>query len=103
MPYGDGFNTFLYVTSEQWVVCDTWATIAGGSPTVKRVHSLGAPLSDDQLLISQNFSRSDSDGAQYFAAGARIPGVISIQYSFPDGDEADGDTWWTQCSPMTCG
>jgi hypothetical protein len=88
--YGDGYHTYLYATPDKWVVCDTWATTDGGPPTVTAVHSFGEPLDKDQVLISQNYSMDEGQGAQYFAAGARIPGVSSMQFSFPDGDWADG-------------
>jgi hypothetical protein len=88
--YGDVGTTFLYSAGQQWVVCDTWATEDGGVPTITGVHAYGSPLDEQLLLISQNYSMNDGVGAQFFAAGAPIPGVRSIQYSFPDGTPADG-------------
>jgi hypothetical protein len=88
--YGDAGTTFLYSAGQQWVVCDTWATEDGGPPTITGVHEYGSPLDEKLLLISQNYSMNEGVGAQYFAAGALIPGVRSIQYSFPDGTPGDG-------------
>lgn len=89
-PYGDGFVTYLYATSDQWVVCDTFATIDGGPPTVTTVEAFGpAPPSKDLFLISTNLSLNAADGGQFFAAGAPIPGVTAITYRFPTGDVVD--------------
>jgi hypothetical protein len=89
VPYDAG-TTYLFATEEKWVVCDTWAMVDGGPPTVTSVRTFGQPLSKQLLLVSQNFSMNEADGAQFFAAGARIPGVDFIQFSFPDGTEGDG-------------
>lgn len=100
-PYGDGFETYLYVTKAQWVVCDTWATVDDGPPTLLQVHPFtpgGLTVAKDLFLISMNFSMNSSDGAQFFAAGAPIPGVSAISYRFPTGDTVDatiGDAIWS--------
>jgi hypothetical protein len=100
-PYGDGFETYLYVTKAQWVVCDTWATVDDGPPTVLQVHPFtpgGLTVAKDLFLISMNFSMKSADGAQFFAAGAPIRGVTAISYRFPTGDTVDAtitDAIWS--------
>jgi hypothetical protein len=78
-------STLLYATAKQWVVCDDWATSDGGPPTVFATHAFSPELGKDLFLISQNYSMKSVDGAQFVAGGARIPGVASISYAFPDG------------------
>jgi len=100
-PYGDGFETYLYVTKAQWVVCDTWATVDDGPPTLLPVHPFtpgGITVAKDLFLISMNLSMNAGDGAQFFAAGAPVHGVSAISYRFPTGDTVDatiGDDMWS--------
>jgi hypothetical protein len=88
ISYGDPGTTYLYADTQQWVVCDTWATVDGGPPTVTGPHpvDVAEPMSKDQLLISQNYSMQRQDGAEYFAAGLRSAHVAKIEYTFPTGD-----------------
>jgi hypothetical protein len=86
ISYGDPGTTYLYADRQQWLVCDTWATVDGGPPTVTGPHPLDQAMSKDQLLISQNYSMERRDGAEYFAAGLRSPDVAKIAYTFPTGD-----------------
>ncbi len=85
----DAGTTYLYANADQWVICDTWATVDGGPPTLTGPHAVDPVASRDQFLISQNFSMNPSDGAQFFAAGHRIPGVAKIEYAFPTGDRVE--------------
>ncbi len=86
ISYGDPGTTYLYADAQQWLVCDTWATVDGGPPTVTGPHPLDQAMSKDQLLISQNYSMERQDGAEYFAAGLRSADVAKIEYTFPTGD-----------------
>jgi hypothetical protein len=91
-------RTLLYATAKQWIVCDDWATVDGGPPTVLAPHVFSPELGKELLLISQNYSMKAADGAQFFAAGARIPGVQTISYVFPDGHVQDAtmtDAMWS--------
>ena len=97
VPYGNGFDTYLYATDTEWVVCDTWALVDGGAPTLTGIKPLTAGPSKDRFLISMNFSMNAGDGGQFFAGGARVPGVSAISYRFPTGDTADAtitDQMW---------
>jgi hypothetical protein len=85
----DGSTTWLYSNGQLALVCDDWPAQFGGTATLTAPRPVTPTLGESELSISQNFSPSGE--AQYFAAGPRIPGVTSIQYSFPDADGwADG-------------
>jgi hypothetical protein len=86
ISYGDPGTTYLYADAHQWLVCDTWATVDGGPPTVTGPHALDQAMGKDQLLISQNYSMERQDGAEYFAAGLSNADVATIEYTFPTGD-----------------
>jgi hypothetical protein len=101
VPYGDGFETYVYATKAQWVVCDSWATVDDGPPTLLQVHPFapgGITVAKDLFLISMNFSMNAGDGGQLFAAGVPIRGVSAISYRFPTGDTVDAtitDAMWS--------
>jgi hypothetical protein len=93
-----GAATYLFSTGKQWIVCDSWAMRDGGPPTVLAPHAYGPEMGKDLFLISQNYVGDPRDPAQFFAAGARIPGVTAIRYTFPDGGSADAtftDAMWS--------
>ncbi|MEO6510795.1 MAG: hypothetical protein ABIO16_07380, partial [Nocardioides sp.] len=91
-------RTLLYATAKQWVVCDDWAIVDGGPPTVFAPHVFSPEVGKELFLISQDYSMKTADGAQFVAAGARIPGVQAISYVFPDGHVQNAtmtDSMWS--------
>lgn len=76
----------LYQTETLWFVCDEWAALDGGEPTMFAPQPIGSELQRDHLRISMNFSMTDAAIAEYVAGGA-LPddAVTAIRYEFPDG------------------
>lgn len=84
---GSRSDTYVWSLGDRWIVCDTFATLDGGVPTVFPVHE-GTPVpTKDELLISMNFVELEGElQSQYVAAGIADPSVTKIAYAFPDGE-----------------
>lgn len=104
---GQSSQTSIWTKGDQWVVCDTFASLDGGVPTVFAVHS-GMPVpTKDELLISMNFVQvGDELLSQFVAGGLLASDVTSISYDFPDGqlvNAAINGGWWTMNYQPTSG
>lgn len=88
--YGAGV-TSLFETKSGWIVCDTWATIDGGAPTLFSVHEKSGQYEPNvsTLAVSENFGSGDPLPAEYVAGGRDFDGVQAIAYTFPDGHVED--------------
>ncbi|GAA4669654.1 hypothetical protein [Nocardioides nanhaiensis] len=76
----------LYETETMWFVCDEWAALDGGDPTMFAPQRIGSALTRDHLRVSMNFSMNERGVGEYVAGGA-LPddSVTAISYEFPDG------------------
>jgi len=104
-PY-DLTTVTIWTAGDRWQVCDTFAAIDGGVPTVFAEHSGTGDSGADVFALSQN--TVDLDGtlrSEYVAAGLIPNGVTRITYSFPDGTDVDatfeGDAWTMVYLPKT--
>ena len=90
----------IWVGGDQWQVCDTFATLDGGAPTLFAVHQGRNVPDQEQLRISMNFVQvSGGLHAEYAAAGRVSSAVSSISYAFPDGHVEEArpadDGYWS--------
>lgn len=103
-PYELGTVT-IWTAGDRWQVCDTFAAIDGGPPTLFAIQS-GNADQPERLRLSQNTVEVDGKLRSEYVAGGLIPnGVTRITYSFPDGTEVDavleGDAWTMVYLPTT--
>jgi len=103
-PY-DLTTVTIWTAGDRWQLCDTFAAIDGGEPTLFAVRS-GNADQPERLRLSQNAVEVDGKLRTEYVAGGLIPnGVTRITYSFPDGTDVDatfeGDAWTMVHLPRT--
>ena len=91
--YGAG-TSFLFESSKAWVVCDTWAGLDGGAPTLLPIHAESAPYEPGvaTLSLSENLQMGNPMPSEFVAGGRGFDGVRAIAYTFPDGHTEDAVT-----------
>ena len=103
-PY-DLTTVTIWTAGDRWQLCDTFAAIDGGEPTLFDVRS-GNADQPERLRLSQNAVEVDGKLRTEYVAGGLVPdGVTRITYTFPDGTSVDatfeGDAWTMVYLPET--
>ncbi len=81
-------TTYLYESTDAWVVCDDFASVDGGAPTMLPWHLKSDPYVPTVKTIGISENAVGKPGHldhQYVAGGRDFTGVRAIAYTFPDG------------------
>ncbi len=103
-------TTYLYESKAAWVVCDDFASVDGGAPTLLPWHLKSDPYSPTGRTIDVSENVVGEPGHlhhQYLAGGRNFTGVRAISYTFPDGHTEQAiigqDGLWTMNYQPTAG
>ncbi len=103
-------TTYLYESKAAWVVCDDFASVDGGAPTLLQWHlkrDSYAPTAKTVGISENHVGKAGQLDHQYFAGGRDFDGVRAISYAFPDGHTEDAvvgqDGLWSMNYQPTTG
>ncbi|MFY9915941.1 MAG: hypothetical protein WAK18_14820 [Nocardioidaceae bacterium] len=85
-------TTYLYESKAAWVVCDDFASVDGGAPTLLSWHLKSDPYLPTAKTVGISENAVGKPGHldhQYVAGGRDFDGVRAISYAFPDGHTED--------------